>query len=158
MSLTLIDTAGLSEQLLGPEDTIEKAAQQKSVQMLEKADLVLLVLDNSQSADQLDTQLLKKIAGKKVLMVLNKCDLPTAFDISKLPENLANAVQISAKLGTGVENLIEKIRQVCGVADFDLQQPVCFTGRQENLLKQMKDAKSKQQAASIIAELLNAQI
>jgi len=39
-----------------------------------------------------------------------------------------------------------------------LQQPVCFTSQQENLLKQLKDAKSKQQAASIIAELLNARL
>jgi len=158
LSLRLIDTAGLDEKLPAPKDTIEKAAQKKSIQILEQADLVMLVLDNSQANDQLDEGLLEKIAKKKVLTVLNKCDLPPKFDIDKLPEILSNTVQISAKEGTGIEDLIEKIRQISGVADFDLKTAVCFTNRQENLLNKLTDVKSKQQAASIITELLNGQV
>jgi len=164
LCVKLIDTAGLDETLT--KSTIEKTAQQKSVQMLKKADLVLLVLDNSQTDNQLDDRLLEKIADKlvlseaegKVLTVLNKCDLPAKFDVGKLPKMLANTVQISAKLGTGIESLAEKIRQISGIADFDLKQPVCFTSRQENLLKQLENTKSKQQALSIITELLNGQL
>jgi len=175
LSLRLIDTAGLDEprpseglgeKLPPPKDNIEEAAQKKSVEILEHADLILLVLDNSQANDQLDERLLEKIAGKpvlseakgKVLTVLNKCDLPTRFDTSRLPEILSNVLQISAKEGAGIESLLEKIRRICGVADFDLKTPVVFTSRQENLLKQLKNAKSKQQATSIITELLNGQI
>jgi tRNA modification GTPase len=175
LSLRLIDTAGLDEprpseglgeKLPPPKDNIEEAAQKKSVEILEHADLILLVLDNSQANDQLDERLLEKIAGKpvlseakgKVLTVLNKCDLPTRFDTSRLPEILSNVLQISAKEGTGIESLLEKIRRICGVADFDLKTPVVFTSRQENLLKQLKNTKSKQQATSIITELLNGQI
>ena len=80
------------------------------------------------------------------------------FDAGKLPEALTNTVQISAKFGTGIEKLLKKIRQICGVVDFDLQAEVCFTSRQENLLKQLKKAKSKEQAASIITELLNGRL
>ncbi len=152
-SVELIDTAGLNETT---DDVIEKESQQKSVEMLEKADLVLLVLDNSQTDNQLDKRVLEKIAVKKILTVLNKSDLPAKFDADKLPENLANTVEISAKLGTGIESLLKKIQIVCGVIDFDLHTPVCFTLRQENLLKQLQKAKSKQQAVSIITELLNA--
>jgi tRNA modification GTPase len=164
LSVELIDTAGLDEKLtLISENTIEKASQQKSVEILDKADLVLLVLDNNQSANQLDEEILKKIASKKILTVLNKSDLSAKFDAGKwrkpsltgLPENLANTVQISAKFGTGIENLLKKIQQLYGVIDFDLHTPVCFTSRQQNLLKQLKKAKSKQQAVSIITELLN---
>jgi small GTP-binding protein len=156
--LRLIDTAGLDEKLPARKDTIEKAAQKKSVQILEQADLVLLVLDNSQASDQLDERLVEKIAEKLVLTCLNKSDLPAKFDTRKLPEALSSSVQISAKEGTGVENLLEKIRQICGVADFDLKAPVVFTIRQEEMLKQLKNAKSKQQAASIITELLNGRL
>ncbi|MFH1882294.1 MAG: GTPase, partial [Planctomycetota bacterium] len=151
LSLRLIDTAGLDEKLPAPKDTIEKAAQKKSVQILEQADLVMLVLDNSQTNDQLNERIIDRIANKRIITVLNKCDLPAKFDTSKfirrggLPEILSNIVQISAKEGTGIENLIEKIRQICGVADFVLKTAVCFTNRQENLLKQLKNAKSKQQ-------------
>ncbi len=163
----LIDTAGLDTKLTtADKDSIEKAAQKKSAQILKHADLVLLVLDGSQEAEQLDNHLLEKLANKlvlseaegKILTVLNKSDLPTKFDIDKLPANLSNTVQISAKFGTAIENLCEKVLQICGVADFDLRTAVAFTSRQENLLKKLKDAKSKQQAASIITKLLNGQL
>ncbi len=167
LSLRLIDTAGLDEprlseglgeKLPAPKDTVEETAQKKSVEILEQVDLVLLVLDNSQANDQRDEGLLEKIAGKKVLTVLNKCDLPIEFDTGVLTGILSNTVQISAKDGIGIENLLEKIRQICGVADFDLKTAVCFTDRQEKLLRQLKNAKSKQQATSIITELLNGQL
>ena len=159
LSIELIDTAGLDEELAAaPERVVEKASQQKSIEILEQADLVLLVLDNSTTGDQLDDRFGEKIADKKVLTVLNKSDLPVRFDARKLPQILANTVQISAKFGTGIENLTEKIQQLTGVTDFDLHAAVCITGRQENLLKQLKNAESKQHAASIITELLNGQL
>jgi tRNA modification GTPase len=159
LSMELIDTAGLDEKLTAAsEDTIEKASQQKSVEILDKADIVLLVLDNNQPAEPLDEKLLEKIADKKVLTILNKSDLPLRFDADKLPQILANTVQISAKFGNGIENLCEKIRQICGVDNFDLKSTICFTSRQENLLKQLKKTKSKQQAVSVITELLNARL
>ncbi|MBA7693859.1 tRNA modification GTPase MnmE [subsurface metagenome] len=158
LSLRLIDTAGLDEKLPAPKDTVEEAAQKKSVEILEQADMVLLVLDNSQPDERLNEYLLEKIADKKIITVLNKSDLPPKFDTGKLPEILSNSVQISAKEGTGIEDLIEKVRQICGVAEFDLKTAVCFTDRQENLLNKLTDIKSKQQAASIITELLNGQL
>ena len=159
LSVEFVDTAGLDEELAAtPERVVEKASQQKSIEILENADLVLLVLDNSQTIQQLDNRLLDKVTDKKLLTVLNKSDLPARLDIGKLPKILTTTVQISAKFETGIENLTGKIQQLTGVIDFDLHTPVCFTGRQENLLKQLKNAKSKQQAASIITELLNGQV
>ncbi len=157
LSLELIDTAGLDEQLTAPENTIEKAARKKTTEILEKADLVLLVLDNSRSADQLDKKFVEKIADKRVVTVLNKSDLPAGFDPKKLPKFLSNTVLTSAMDGTGIENLMEKIRQICGIVDFDLQAAVCITARQENLLKQLTTAKSNQ-AVSVITELLNGRL
>ena len=158
LSLRLIDTAGLDEELNSPEDIIEQAAQKKSIEILQQADLVLLVLDNSRANDRLDKGFLKKIGGKIILTVLNKCDLPPGFDTNKLPETLSSSVKISAKEGTGIENLLKKVRQICGVADFDLKTPVCFTDRQHHLLQQLQIAKSTQQAASIITELLKGRL
>jgi tRNA modification GTPase len=159
LSMELIDTAGLDEELAAtPERVVEKESQQKSIRMLEDADLVLLILDNSQATAQLSDRLIEAIASKRILVVLNKSDLPTRLDTGKLPKIYANTVQISAKFETGIENLTEKIQQLTGAADFDLNTAVCFTARQENLLKQLKNAKSKQQATSIITELLNGQL
>ena len=155
LSLRLIDTAGLDEELNTAEDVIGQVAQKKSIEILQQADLVLLVLDNSQTNERLDKAFLETIGGKRVLTVLNKCDLPAGFDTNKLPESMSNSIRISAKEGTGIENMLEKVRQICGIADFDLKTAVCFTQRQNNLLQKLIHTKSTQQAASIITELLN---
>jgi len=144
----------LDEKPQGTQD-IEESAQKKTIEILERADIVLLVLDNSQPAEELDIRLLDKIAGKQIITVLNKSDLPSKFDTSRLLATLSNTVQISAKKGTGIENLSDKIIKTVGTAYFDLQEPVCFTDRQEYLLKKLKDAEPKTQTASIITELLN---
>jgi Fe2+ transport system protein B len=67
-------------------------------------------------------------------------------------------VQISAKEGTGIESLSEKIIKTAEAADFDLREPIYFTRRQENLIKKLTGVTSRQQATSIITELLNGQI
>jgi tRNA modification GTPase len=158
LSLELIDTAGLDELLTTSENSIEKYAQKKTAEVLEKADLILLVLDNSQSADQLDKQLVEKIADKRIVTVLNKSDLPAGLDTNKLPKFLSNTALTSATEGTGIENLTEKIRLACSIVDFDLHIAVCFTDRQKNLIRQLETLKSKEQAAPVITELLNGKI
>jgi len=158
LSIKLIDTAGLDEESAGPENTIENAAQKKTSEILEQADIVLLVLDNSQPAGELDIRLLEKISGKQIITVLNKSDLPAKFDTSRLPGILSNTIQISAKEGAGIESLSETIIKTLGAADFDLREPISFTSRQENMLTKLTNVKSKQQAASIITELLKGHI
>ncbi|MHC4666188.1 MAG: GTPase [Planctomycetota bacterium] len=159
LSVELIDTAGLDEELVArPESPIEEAAQQKTAEILKGADLVLLVLDNNQMADQLDEKLIERIAGKKVLTVLSKTDLPARFDTASLPQVLRDTVQVSAKLETGIEAVLKKIPQICGAAGFDLKSPVCITDRQESLLRQLQEATSKEEATAIITELLNGRL
>jgi tRNA modification GTPase len=156
--IKLIDTAGLDEKLQSLQNNIDESAQQKTIEILEEANIVLLVLDASRSIEEFDNQIAKRFKNKKIITVLNKTDLPSKFDTNRLPANLSNTVQISAKEGTGIENLNEKIIKTIGAADFDLHEPVCFTARQENILKELTNTKSKQQATSIITELLNGQL
>jgi len=156
LSLTLIDTAGLYNE---HQDVVGKMSREKTAQFLEKADLVLLVLDNSAAENNIDRRVLEKIAGGKIITVLNKSDLPAEFDMAGLPESLANTViRISAKFGTGIENLLQKIKETLGAVNFDLKQPLCFTARQENLLTHLQKARSKKQAIPLITELLNGRL
>ena len=149
--LELIDTAGLDEAL---ESAIDKAAQDKALQLLEQADLVMMVLDCTQPEEQIDKKVIERIADKKILTVLNKSDLPSKLDKSKL----VNAVEISAKEGAGIEDLKGKVLELLGVADFDLRQAIAFTPRQEKLLRQLCDAKTDEQVQSVTTELLKGKV
>ncbi len=152
--MNLIDTAGLDQDLSGPAQSIEQASREKTAEILERADITLLVLDNSEALDELDNELIERISAKRVITVLNKCDLPAKLQSSELPEFLPEPVKISAKEASGIEGLTESIRQTSGTEDFDLRQPVSFTDRQMQLLTQTKSAKSKSQIVSVITELL----
>ncbi len=154
LAVKLIDTAGLDEEIPHPQDDVEQAAQKKTAEILEQANIILLVLDNARPAEELDAQFLNSIADKQVITVLNKSDLSAKLDPDSLPSFVSDTVRISAEKGTGIEDLKEKIRQTSDAADFDLRRPVCFTNRQEDLLKQLTGTESGQQAASIITKLL----
>ena len=158
LSVTLIDTAGLDEDPFEPQQTVEQAARKKTSEIIEHADLILLVLDGSRPADDLDDELLDRISNKQVITVLNKSDMPARLDTALLPKFLPEPVQISAQEGTEIKRLTGTIHQTCGTADFNLQQPVCFTNRQKNLLTKLTNAQSKQQAASITMDLLDGQV
>lgn len=156
LAVTLIDTAGLDSELAAGE--IDRTAQRKSIEILECADLILLVLDLSRPAEQLADDLLLAVAGKKVVTVLNKADLPAQFNSDRLPAQLGRSIPISAKQGTGISDLIRAVHQACNVAGFPSDCVVAFTGRQNRLLSGLEHAKSKSKAAVILAELLQGPI
>ncbi len=151
----VIDTAGVDERLFSDSEAVEKTAQQNAKELLATADFVLLVLDASVQVQETLDFFAEILAGKKTLTVLNKIDLPVKLDTSQLPQNLSDTVSISAKLSTGCDRLIEVIEQILGVTKLDDKKPVCFTDRQERLLHQIISSKTKEQAASVISELLN---
>jgi len=155
LSVTFVDTAGLDEEPSESQQAVEYAARKKAAKILGQADIILLVLDSSGPADELDDELIEKISDKQVITVLNKSDLPAELKASGLPRFLTEPVRISAKEGAGIECLKETIRRALHTSDFNLQQPVCFTDRQENLLRQLINTESRQQAASIVTALLN---
>jgi len=166
LAIELIDTAGLDEKLAdstnSPQaDDIGKAAQQKATELINQADIVLLVLDNNEPVNQIDKSITNILANKKVLMVLNKSDLPFVSQRSgELPSlfetgNMPNAVSISAKLGSGIDYLCDEIVRLAGVENFDPNQPICFTPRQEQILAQLSKVKSKDAEHTLITELLS---
>ncbi|MHC4157709.1 MAG: GTPase, partial [Planctomycetota bacterium] len=150
--MKIIDTAGIDEKLAASgEESIEKSAQEKGVKLLEEADLVLLVLDASRPAEQLDERLIEKISKKKMVTILNKIDLKGTLGARKpVPlQKSAKIVKISAKTGTNIEKLLTTLKKIAKVDTFDTQQAVCITGRQEELLGKLKMAESKDEVTGI---------
>ena len=103
--LVLVDTAGIRQ----TDDIVENIGVTKSKEFIEKADLVLLVLDASKELEKEDREVIEKIKenSKKAIVLLNKIDLAKKIDLKEF--NLENVVEISAKDNIGIEDMEEKI-------------------------------------------------
>ncbi len=154
--LELTDTAGVEEALLNTSNAIDRESQKRSIGILENSDLVLLVLDSNKEAPELSKRAISKLANKRILTVLNKSDLLHIIDLNTLPDYLIkNFIEISAKHGSGIKELKQKILEICDVSKFKLNSPACITDRQGKLLNKLVKARTKQSATSIIEKLLN---
>ena len=97
--LNMIDTAGIRE----TDDIIESMGVEKSKELIHQADLVLLVIDGSQSLSSEDMQLLELTEDATRIIVLNKADQGTKVDL--------DGIVISAK-DNQISTLTEEIKKM----------------------------------------------
>ncbi len=71
LNLNLIDTAGIRQ----TDDKIESIGVDKAKEYAEIADLIIYVVDASRELDENDKEIIRLLAGKKVIILLNKNDL-----------------------------------------------------------------------------------
>lgn len=103
--VVFVDTAGLREAT----DAVELEGVRRSREMMERADLVLHVLDGSEPLGPQDALCLQEITGPKVIRVLNKADLPSRL---LLPAGVQPAIPVSSLTGQGIERLKDEIRSL----------------------------------------------
>lgn len=115
----LYDTAGLRES----DDVIEQIGIEKAKNIINNADLILLIVDET-GLDNADLELVK---DKKYLIVYNKADL---FDKK---EN--NKIYISAK-NNDINELLNKIKEALNIGDVVIK-PSFNNVRQLGILKSM---------------------
>ena len=102
--LRLTDTAGIRDTA----DTVERLGVERSRLAMERAELVIDVLDGSGEIDDEDLALLREAEKcPRAVLVLNKSDLGTAV---KLPETSLPTVTLSARTGEGLDELERVIR------------------------------------------------
>ncbi|MFA5291670.1 MAG: GTPase [Phycisphaerae bacterium] len=136
------DTAGLDE-ALSEKNIIDAQSQGQAAALIKNADLVLYVVDSRlRGNDEPPPQ----VRGLNKIVVLNKCDL--AGDL------LVDGLKISAKTGSGIRELIDEIETALGAVDFDMRKTVCFTDRQEKIMRQIVSADKKEQIKKLIQDLL----
>jgi len=103
--LRLIDTAGIRE----TEDVVEKIGVEKSRQLLQKADLVLLVVNYNEPLSPDDYAIFETAKGFSVIVIVNKFDLPQKIDLEEVKRHFPDQplIMTSAKMEQGIE-LLEK--------------------------------------------------
>jgi tRNA modification GTPase len=108
----LVDTAGIRAAY----DEAESIGIKKSYEALADADLVLVVMDLSQQAEEEDARLLEMVGPRPKIVVENKLDLASRELLVASRERNGN-VRTSAITGEGIEELRQEIlRQVGGEA------------------------------------------
>jgi tRNA modification GTPase len=110
MPLHIVDTAGLRES----EDIIEQEGIRRAGVEIEKADIVLLVIDVSQTTEKKASDFVKKLKKANIIIVRNKIDLTHEIAGTK-QQNNHTTVSLSAKEGTGMEFLKEQIKLHAGL-------------------------------------------
>ncbi|GGK53702.1 MULTISPECIES: tRNA uridine-5-carboxymethylaminomethyl(34) synthesis GTPase MnmE [Flavobacteriaceae] len=102
-----IDTAGIRT----TEDFVENIGIQKTFENIEKAQLVLQLIDasNINMLEKNITELDAKYPSKEILTIVNKADLLTEKQISTLKNKFENLIILSAKHRTGIQKLTETL-------------------------------------------------
>lgn len=108
--LNIIDTAGIRK----TDDIVEKIGVEKSLAMIDKADLVIVVLNRNEKLTPEDLDILTTTEAKTRIIVLNKNDLESHIN---LPPNLENVIETNTNNIDGINNLKDKIKQL-----FNLEQ------------------------------------
>ena len=121
--LNMIDTAGIRE----TDDIIESRGVEKSKELIHQADLVLLVIDGSQSLSSEDMQLLELTEDATRIIVLNKADQGTKVDL--------DGIVISAK-DNQISTLTEEIKKMFELGKIiDNNDHILTNARQTMLLQ-----------------------
>ncbi len=100
-TVRLMDTSGFR---IAGDDDVEREGVQRTLRCVAEADLVLVVVDSSETWREIYEDLLRLAGDKEAVLVLNKCDLPNRF--SPLPAHISiPAAEVSGLQGKGVAEL-----------------------------------------------------
>lgn len=91
--LKLIDTAGIHH----TEDKVEKIGVERSKAAINKADLILLLLNSSEELTPEDKKLLEYTRNKKRIIILNKLDLGSKITIDEI-KNITSSPTITTSI------------------------------------------------------------
>ncbi|MGL6115784.1 tRNA uridine-5-carboxymethylaminomethyl(34) synthesis GTPase MnmE [Cetobacterium sp. SF1] len=135
--LVLVDTAGIRE----TDDIVENIGVTKSRDMIDKADLVLFVVDGSRELSQEDMEIYNRIDSHKVIGLLNKIDIETKVDLTPLTK-INKWIKISAKEKLGIEDMEDEIYRyvVSGQVEDSSEKLVITNVRHRSALEKTKQA------------------
>ena len=163
VSLLLMDTAGLRE----TDNKVEQIGIERARASMEKADLILAVIDGSSPLDEEDKEILHSLVGKKAIVILNKYDLTPevkAEDIWEIAGHVP-VVSLSARYGSGMDELREELRKITEKQDTDAGRILFLTNLRhvelvrkalDNVLRARASVREGLQADFIVIDLTEA--
>lgn len=144
--LKLIDTAGIRN----AQDEIEKIGVEKALKLLEEADFIISIFDNTKPLEKEDIQILDLIQNKKAVILLNKIDekdiqLEQTEEIKRINKPV---IKISAKKKQGIEMLYKQILEMFTLNEIEINNGDLITNirHKEQIRKAIEAIKQGKEA------------
>jgi tRNA modification GTPase len=135
----LVDTAGIRR----AKDEAEEAGILRTRGKIEKAQIVLFMLDTSRPLEEEDRLIFEEIGEKPAMVLLNKMDLPVVVDMEEVREKFPGreALPVSARTGQGIDVLKEKLHELFMDTTFPEVLPDLIpTLRQKKVFEEMSES------------------
>lgn len=124
ITLNLVDTAGIRK----TSNIVEQLGVEKSKESIDKADLILFVIDGNKNLTKDEISIYEKIKDKPHIVIINKKDL------GKSIHNFDNDINISAHDEKDIDTLEEKIKSIV-LKDIDITNNSVFLGNSRQISK-----------------------
>ncbi|MDO4418741.1 MAG: tRNA uridine-5-carboxymethylaminomethyl(34) synthesis GTPase MnmE [Ruminococcus sp.] len=138
--LRLSDTAGIHK----TDNIVEQIGVDRAKEKIDQSQLLLVVFDSSTPLDEEDKLIISEIGDTPAVAVINKSDLDSKIDLAYIENKFKHVVFISAKQGTGKDELISAVTKATGTTDFSASAVLLAGERQrsaaENALLSVKSA------------------
>jgi len=135
----LADTAGIHD----TQNFVEKLGVERSRAFLEKAELIMVVLDGTQPLTADDEKILTAVKDKNIVIAINKADLAESVITKNLAERfpVENIIEVSAKTGEGIEKLELWLKEYVYGSSRQADEEIYIQNeRQINLLRQASES------------------
>lgn len=137
IALNIIDTAGIRK----TDNIVENIGVSKSLELMESADLVLLILNNNTELTDEEKMLINKLDSsfKEYIIAINKIDLENKLDTNSL--NKKKIVKISTKTKEGIDELKEKIESIYNLGNISSKDMTYLSdARSISILEKVMDS------------------
>ena len=138
IKLNLIDTAGIRE----TRDVVESIGVDKSLKLIDEAELILFVLNYNEELSSEDLEILEKIKNRNYITIVNKIDLEKKIDTN----NLKNVIFVSALNDDNIDEIKLKIKDLFNLEKIKTADLTYLTGARStsilrNVLNLIQDIK-----------------
>lgn len=124
LTLRLLDTAGIRQ----TENVVEKIGVDKALEAAENADLILYVVDATESFKKEDEETINSLKDRNLIIIVNKGDLQVKVSLDDIDNKTGRKpVVISAKEKQGINEIEKAVSELFFSGKLDINEDIYIT-------------------------------